>query len=303
MSDEDPGAAGPTALAARESPPAAKLAASLQAASRHELVHVDRKGQVRSPARFRLLQYGGYGLMVGIVGAVTVVYYAILGPAGVAVGAALGLWYGAIARHHLALRRGLELLVADRIDEAAAALGRLLNAHLVPRRVRAAAEQNLGLCRMIGGSHEEALALHRSAIARWGRSRSPLLPMARHGEVCALINLGRLPEARERYTALGPPPEGDYLKVNHWSVELYLALAEGKHPLAEAELYLRARVALGITTAAGLLGLLAWAYDQSGDRDMSQHLLRECLDRHHGPRLSGTLPLLQRWLDGAGRPE
>jgi hypothetical protein len=303
MSDEDPGDARLAALAARERPPAAKLAASLQEASRHDLVHVDRKGQVRSPARFRLLQYGAYGLMVGIVGGATVLYYAILGPAGVGVGAALGLWYGAIARHNLVLRRGLELLVADRIDEAAASLGGLLSAPLVPRRVRAAAEQNLGICRMIGGRYDEALALHRSAIARWGRSRSPLLPMARHGEVYALVNLGRLPEARERFTALGPPPEGDYLKVHHWSVELYLALAEGKHLLAETELYLRARVALGITTAAGLLGLLAWAYDRSGDRDMSQHLLRECLDRHLGPRLSGCMPLLQRWLDGAGRPE
>ena len=68
------------------------------------------------------------------------------------------------------------------------------------------------------------------------------------------------------------------------------------HPLGGSG---RAQSALAISSAAPLLGLLAWAYTQLGDGDMSQHLLGEALDRHAGPRLSVGLPLLQKWLDTA----
>jgi hypothetical protein len=296
MSDEE-GSGARLAVALREPAPAVKIASSLQAASRRDVLHVDGKGRVRSPARYRLLQYGWYASMAGVVAGGTALYYTLIGPSSIAVGAALGLWYGHLVRRYWSLRDGIKLLTADRFDEAAASFTRTATARGVPRRLRALAEQNLAACKMIGGQYGEALVLYRSSMGRWRSSRTLHAMLARHGEVIALINLGRLPEARARLDALGPPPDGEFLKINHWTVELYLALAGGANAPGEDELFRRSRIALGITTAAGLLGLLAWAYEQRGDRDMSLHLLQECLDRHVGPRLSGVLPLLQKWLD------
>lgn len=284
------------ALTVRPLPPM-KVASSLQVAKGQEFVHVDRKGRVRSPARLRALLVAYYTGTIGLVGAGIAVYYAALGPAGLVVGVGLGAWVARALGGTFTLRLGQRLLMADRFDEAAAVFERLARARLVPRKLRALAEQNLAACRTIAGRHDEALALYRSSLKRWGGSRALMPLLARGGEVLVLVNLGRLPEARAAFAALGPAPEGEYLLLQHWTMELYLALAEGGHALPEDELYRRARVALGITSAAGLLGLLAWAYQRLGDEEMSRHLLQECVDRHLGPRLSGTLPLLQRWLN------
>jgi tetratricopeptide (TPR) repeat protein len=287
------------ALALARPLPTTKVARNLQVASSREFVYVDRKGRVQSPARLRAMQVTSYGVMAGLLGGATAFYYATIGPAGIAVGGVLALWFARVIGASFTLRDGLRLMVADRFDEAAVVFTRIARGRFVPRRLRANAEQNLGTCRMIAGQHEEALALYRSAIVRWGSSNGLRVAMARGSEICALVNLGRLTEARAHLGALGPMPAGEYLRIHRWTVELYLALAEGHHEFPEEELYRRSRAALAITTAAALLGLLAWAYDQSGDQDMSRHLLDECLDRHFGLRISGTLPLLQRWLDQA----
>jgi hypothetical protein len=285
------------ALAVQAPPPTTKVARNLQVASSREFVYVDRKGRVMSPARLRFNQVASYGLMAGFLGGATSLYYATMGSAGLVVGGVLGLWFARAIGTGLSLGAGLRLMVADRFDEAAAVFTRIAGGRFVPRRLRANAELNLGHCRAIAGRHEEALALYRSSVARWAGSRGLYAALARRSELGALINLGRLTEARARLTALGPAPQGEYLRLQHWTLELYLALAEGHHDFPEEELYRRSRAALAITTAAGLLGLLAWAYQQRGDQEMSRHLLAECLDRHFGPRISGALPLLQRWLD------
>jgi hypothetical protein len=285
------------ALAVPTRPPPTRVARNLQVASSREFVYVDRKGRVRSPARLRVTQAVSYGVTLGLLGGATALYYGLFGPAGIVVGGVLGVWFARVIGTGLAMGTGLRLMVADRFDEAAAVFTRIARGRFVPRRLRANAEHNLGLCRTIVGEHEEALALFRSAMARWGSSRGLRGALARRSEVFALINLGRLEEARASFAALGPAPEGEYLRIQHWTLELYLALAEGNHTLPEEELYRRSRAALAITTAAALLGLLAWAYQRRGDEEMSRHLLEECLDRHYGRRISGSMPLLQRWLD------
>jgi len=277
--------------------PPLKVAANLQVAANREFLYVDRKGRVRSPARLRAVQVTAYGVMAGVVGGATALYYSVFGPAGLAVGLALGGWCAHVIGRSFVLRSGQRLMVADRFEEAEALFNQVLHGRLVPRKVRAAAEQNLARCRMATGRHEEALVLYRSSLARWGTNAGLMPALARRGEIYSLISLGRLPEARERLAALGPVPEGEYLRIHHWTLELYLGLAEGRHGLSEDELYRRSRAALAITSAAGLLGLLAWAYESRGDAEMSRHLLTECLDRKEGTRIAAALPLLQRWLD------
>jgi hypothetical protein len=279
--------------------PPIDLARNLEAASNRQVVHVDGKGRVRSPARFRAIQYGSSTVLGGVVAFATVLYAQMIGPAGAIVGVALGGWVAYLVSLSLGLRRGLRHFVADHVDEAADIYARVAHRPLVPRKVRALAEQNLASCRTMQGRHEEALQLFRSAAVRWGRSRKVFPMLARYGEVFALIHVGQVPEARSRWAAIGAAPDGDFLLVHHWGAELYLALAEGDHQLAHDELHRRARSALAITSAGGLLGLLGWAFARLGDRDMSCHLLSEALDRHPGARLSGGMPLLQKWLDEA----
>src|SRR5690606_37320985 len=126
--------------------------------------------------------------------------------------------------------------------------------------------------------------------------------VARYSEVYLLVNVGRLDEARAKLEELGPVPEGEYYRISHWGAELYLALAEGTHTIDEDELHRRAKDALAITSAAGLLGLLAWAFDQQGDGEMAALLLDEARDRHPGQKLSGPMPLLEAWMQDQAAP-
>lgn len=297
MSDEEKDPARAAIATVPAPPPVFKVAADLASARGQEFVHVDGQGQVRTPARLRALEYGSYGLMVALAAGSAVVYYQILGVGGAGVGLVLGGWYAYLVSRSKQIRRGLRLLVADRFEEAVAAFARVARAPLLPRKMRATAEQNLAACHALCGRHDEALTFRQAAVARWRGSRKVLAVMARQGEVYDLIHLGRLEEARARFNVLGAPPGGDYLRLLHWTLELYLAMVEGQHALGDDELHRRAREALAITTSSGLLGLLAWAYQQRGDQEMCRHLLVECLDRHLGPRQSAGLPLLQRWLD------
>src|ERR1700760_3333876 len=74
--------------------PPMELAESLEQAPPRTFVHVDRKGQVRSPARYKALQAATYGFAAAIVGGVTVMYGALLGPSGVGIGAAFAAYFG-----------------------------------------------------------------------------------------------------------------------------------------------------------------------------------------------------------------
>jgi tetratricopeptide (TPR) repeat protein len=275
--------------------PAVPLARSLQTAPQRSFVHVDRKGQVRSPARLRALQALDYGL-IGAAVALPVVYTVALGPlfglAGL-VATATAAWRVAATRR---IKRGASLLVHDRLDEAEAALAPLLRRGRAPRRLRALAAQNLGACSARRGDHAAALDRQREAIRLHGRSRSPLAISVRYAEIYSLANLGRTGEARDRLAERGPAPAGDYLRVMHWGAELYLALAEGRHTLDEPELHERARVALGITSSSALLGLLAWAHHHAGDTDQAWHLLGEALDRVDMP-LDRVMPRLAAWME------
>jgi hypothetical protein len=123
-----------------------------------------------------------------------------------------------------------------------------------------------------------------------------------------LVNLGRAGEARQRFEQKhGKVPEGDYLRVQHWAAELYICLAEGEHRLSSDELHERSHAALGITGAAGLLGLCAWAQHHKGDTDQAWHLLHEAYDRKSGTGLERGLPRLWEWMEKhraeAGVPE
>src|SRR5262245_60670357 len=113
------------------------LADSLASAPPRAFVHVDQNGQVRSPDRYRMLQAMSYGSAAAIVSGVTLVYGALLGVPGVAIGFGLAAWVGWHVRRGLKLQEATRLLVHDRLEEAEALLRQVLAGWRVPRQVRA----------------------------------------------------------------------------------------------------------------------------------------------------------------------
>jgi hypothetical protein len=284
---------------AAPSPPM-RLAPSLEQAAPRTFVHVDRKGQVRSPARYKALQAASYGAAAVLVGGVTVMYGALLGVPGVGIGAAFAAYFGWHIRRGRLLHKATVLLVHDQLDEAEALLRKVLASWRCPRHMAALAEQNLGAVYNRRGNFEEALAHQRAAMTLYarGNNKSPMRQVVEYAEMITLVNLGRVGEARQRLDQKhGVVPEGDYLRLQHWGAELYVCLAEGEHKLDADGLHQCAIAALKITGAAALLGLTAWAHWKMNDLDQAWHLLREAYDRREGVRLERSMPLLWAWME------
>src|SRR5688572_11644909 len=109
-----------TAIAKIEPPPKLALARTLESAGPNQLVHIDRKGQVRSPVRFRALQAAVLGLSAAVLGVAGVLYYSLLGGAGIGLIVAIALFAGVMPfLGALGARKGLRLLLDKRFDEAA----------------------------------------------------------------------------------------------------------------------------------------------------------------------------------------
>jgi len=279
---------------------AGTLADDLESAKPRQLVYVDRQGRVRSARRYRTMNRVGYGMIFAVSSGAMVLYGVALGISGVAIAAgAVGLgvlpWI-----HYVRLSRGVRHLVCDELDDAEALFAAVARGALVSRQLRACALHNLGAIAVRRQDFETALDWQQRSRALFQRiRRKPVhAHMADLAAVQTLIELGRLggaeallAEIRERL------PEGEYLQVQLWSAELYLAMGHDRHDFSDDELHRRARVALQITSAVGLLLLLAWAYWKAGDTDQAGHLMGQAFDRPEGLQLvETTMPRLWTWV-------
>src|SRR5262249_20296892 len=126
MSDDDPqskvedkgeGSPTSTALVKRDSgpPPEMRLARSLEEAGRGTFVHIDGKGEVRSPARYKALTATAYGLSGAAVIAATAFYVGVFGPLGATVGLLFGgaFWFG--LQRGRRMTKAAALIQADRL--------------------------------------------------------------------------------------------------------------------------------------------------------------------------------------------
>ena len=274
-----------------------KIAKDLESAEPHDLVHVDGKGRVRSPLRLRVLTSTYWSVLGLLVAAEGWLGYQLMGTPGLSLAVVLGAFVGWVGSRHLLLRRATREALASNLDEAEGRLLRIAHGRLVPRRMRASARGWLAYCASLRGDPETALGHSREAVRLWGKRRHILSTIARYGEVYALTRCGELEAARAALEALGPMPEGEYLRITHLNVALYLAFVEGEHRLSDDELHEHAKRALGITAAGPLLALLAWAFEKNGDAEMAELLFDEAIDRHPGDLLSKRMPDLQRWMD------
>jgi len=276
--------------------PPLELAERLEQATPRHAVYVDRRGQVRSPAYYRsvlVTSYAALGLVLSLAGAL---YYTVLGPLGVLLVAALAGKVGWTIRHTFLVQRALSLFAHDRFEEALVAADSVAYARYIPSKMRAVGHVQAAWCLAALGRHQGAICRYERALALFGRGRPPYAWLARYGAICALVELRRLVEARTMLEGLGSVPDTDFLRLGHWGAELYVEFGEGRHDHDDDDLFVRARKALGMSSASALLGLLAWAHAERGDTSMADHLLNEALDRHPGPRLAGSMPSLEAWM-------
>jgi len=279
------------------------LARSLEEAEKGSVVYVDRTGKVRSPARYKAMMTVSYTALVGAVGGATVIWVSMIGLVpGIGIGAVFTGWTAWMLRSNFMLRTGQRLLLAERVDEAIPYYRRVTRSRLTPRVTRALAHQHLGTAYAWKGDHKTALAHLTSARAMFKKGRALKTLQAKlldYSVINALCALDRAAEARELFEKReAPPDDADYLRVMHWGAELLIGLTDGAVPdVAEQELHRRSIVALGITTAAPLLGLLAWALHRSGDDDQAWHLLREAYDRDLTLGLTVGMPRLWAWME------
>jgi hypothetical protein len=274
------------------------LGKSLEQAPKRAFLHVDNKGRVRSPKRYRAIEGLNQVATAGVLVGAPVVLTVGLGPLGLLIGAGISGLVGWRMHWSRKLDRAVRLLVHDRTEEARMLLDQVRSSALLPRSARALAEQNMGACYARERDYEKALEHQLKSIALHKRGRKTLFGhVVDYAAIHSLVNLGRVKEARLRIDEKGAGDDkGDYLRLQHWVAELHVCMAEGEHSIAEDDLYGRAREALGITTAAALLGLLAWAHHHIGDEEQAWLLLHEAIDRQDGDIIERTMPLLGDWM-------
>jgi hypothetical protein len=268
-----------------------EIAADLASARPQQLVAVDNKGRVMSPARYRRQMLAWYTYLVGLTALLGAYAWWLLGLAGLVGVAPFALWAGHVVWRGKQLKHA-GLLVQDmRLDEAERVAHACARSRWLPKAYRGMGESTL--CTIARYRGEHALALEHLRRARTLLNKK----MIQHrvldfGEVAILINLGQVEEARACLEERREGERGEVDRLARITAELYLALAEGSHDFEEAELHEWGRYALGLTVGAPLLGLTGWAFRELGDKDMAEHLFSEAADRWH-PLFDNLVPRLR----------
>lgn len=196
--------------------------------------------------------------------------------------------------------RGLALSLHGRYDEADALLRPIAQSRLLGFFVRGFAGAELARTELARGRRREALATLRLAQTRLSvngeRGEAPLV-LARLLETELLIDLDQLQDAARVFNfRQGVEPKGEYLRVAYWTTELYLWMAEGRAVPERGTLDARAKIAVEYETGAPILGLLAWAYQQSGDEERSRELLALARTRDARLPIEVAYPRLHAWM-------
>jgi tetratricopeptide (TPR) repeat protein len=262
------------------------------------LVYVDERGRVvatRERTRAALRQYAGLGALLA---GTNWLYWAMGGPAGLAIGGTFTLlilrqsWMGR------SLERAMALTAAENLDAAQAELERLLRRLLLPVRLRARAEAAMARVASLRGDYGAALVWQNAALARGegGARRGSERRMLEYNRAITLVNLDRVGEARGAFEAIPKALEGDYLRQLRAHAELYIAFAEGRHDFDVEALRERTESAIPLASGRPLLGLLAWAFGQIGRRDESAQLLALARARAGEALVTRLYPRLGAWM-------
>lgn len=278
--------------------PELDVAESLERAGQHSLVYVGQKGAVVAPQKVRAgvaMAATFYGLSVA---ASAWLFTAAFGWVGLVGAGVFGALFGRQLLLPLRLRKVASLMVRERYAEAEALAKRVRDAWPRNRLTRREAINAMVQIASVQGQFHRAKKLQAEAEALYRyahEKKSVQYRIHRYGRVVTLANLGEFDAARRLFTEAGEPPQGDYLRLLHWTCELFLAFCDGRHALDDDALHERGRRGLEVVPGTPLLALAAWGFEHSGDTDMCAHLLAT-VDERWEPRMARSLPRLDAWL-------
>lgn len=265
------------------------------------LVAIDRDGAVVSPLRRyagRAAAYGALSLL-GTIGAASLA-------SGDPLVLALSLVGTAAWGHGILVTRWLErasaLTLRGELDEAELLLRRCLRPPWGSESVRAHAHLRLASVATRRGQHAEAQREAQQAVELFLSEYPPqpqFVQLGRYQEIRALVSLGRQPDARYLLEELGPIPSGEFLRVQHYLTELYVAHGDGRAALLGGPLWERAQAALRTPSSSPLLALCAWGFSKLGETEVCRRLLHVAYERADEP-IAETMPLLWRWMEEQG---
>jgi hypothetical protein len=274
-------------------PPKVALAESIAGHRKGELIALDQRGELISRSRARRKMIALYAATTALLVASAVVSGATSLIFPLAIGGAAGSLVHLLSRK---LRRAMALMAAWRNDEARATLLDIRSRRGV---VGVEVERMLGLLAWRKGDLVEALAHVDRAIALLGAKRNVRYWLCLVARVELLIELD-LDRAIPLVPALDQLPKAEYFINERRYVALQIAFrtdAPDTLP-ADDELFDWAKSALADNNGGFRIGLLAWAFDRRGDREMADHLLREVKSHLQMPfaDMEPIAPRLYAWL-------
>ncbi len=279
-----------------------RVSSSLDTAKPGEVLLLDDQGRVLGPRAMKRATLVGWGVVGSVVSVGAGAIGVLVGPiAGAVVGVVtLGflIWQ---LRHGREFQRALALASAGRRDEAyqiVEALERRQLGNQFPPFI----DYLAGKLEWQRGHGDAALLRYDRALGALGRMRGRgrgMYWICTFDRVQLLAAMGRIDAARAARAELDDSPRGDYFAMELALTDLMIAFHVGDATLlgTDDELYDWAKAALRTSRFGASVVLLAWAFDQRGDRDMAEHMLREAPARLETEFLAETTPKLHAWLE------
>jgi tetratricopeptide (TPR) repeat protein len=278
-----------------------KVSSSLDSARPGEVLLLDDQGRVLGPSAMRRATVIGWGVVGSVVGVGAGAIGVLMTPvAGLVVGAmTLGFLVWQL-RHGRDFQKALALASAGRRDEAFAIVSELERRQL-GNQFPPFIDYLAGKLEWQRGNAEEALRRYERALAALARMRGRgrgMYWICTFDRVQLLAAMGRLDDARAARAELEEAPRGDYFAMELALTDLMIAFHGGDASTlpGDDELYEWAKAALRTSRFGASVVLLGWAFEQRGDRDMAEHMLREAPARLDTEFLAETTPKLNAWL-------
>lgn len=298
---------GPSALEHRrdevEVAPKLKLASSLQDASVGELMLLDNEGHVLDPKQRRAHNITSWSIWLTMSAALAVTWGLLVESA--LLGGLLGVWF--VATPFLRIRtlrrvqRAVALVAAGERDRARKAIDDLLAKNTPKAYVPTLLFLRSKLAWQ-SGDHKDALERYTSAMQRLNIERHPrnrvLYWACAFDRIQLLAVMGDFERARTARDEAEAAPRGEYFYMERMLADLMLGFhSRSLEPLPDIEtLYEWAKDALRTNQFGLAVVLLAWAFDQHGEVDMTEHLLAEAPERLRATFFVEAVPAVHAWM-------
>ena len=274
-----------------------RVAPSLREAGPHDLLWLDRDGNVRPLSPLRSMQLRGVPVMLP-VGLLACGALAVFADGLRVFATVVGLLYvfvGALAYWGLVARKGVELATRGRGREAEAIADRLLAHHVLAAAYQPSAR--LIKARVALREQRWADAVEQYRAMRYARTAAAnrFGEMALYEEIVALCNADRLDDAKD-LLARAPRPTGDFLELLHDTARMLVAFTlddPSLVPTADVEKMLQYE---RHATGWGVLAMVGWHARKNGNEPLARRSIDAERSKPHG-EFERRLPAVARWLD------